>query len=231
MKWGRTMNKRACVIIAMLLCIWLMPFLKFGPAAAQELLIYPAAGLTSDEQVPFRPEIPDALTGLINNPNDIGMVMYSKPSFSGDIMMTVMNNTPVSVTSEQREADGYRWIRVQTKEGFEGWVFATGVTDPDGNLLVPAEISENRTSSGSPSRVLGSTAGSQSGNSGVTADPYAGTGNTGQTGTGLSGGIMVWVYRTGQRYHSHHGCSGSDDWQVTLEEAQIMGRTPCKKCY
>ncbi len=228
------MKKRTCLIIAILLTMWLIPFLTCGSAAAQDLMIYPAASLTSDEQVPFSPEIGDTLTGLINNPNDIGMVMYSKPSFASDIIMTVMNGTPVTVISEPKEAEGYRWIQVQTKERYEGWVFATGVTDPDGNLVVPIITNEYKTNYGTSSNILGSIANNYSGNSGISDNGnlgYSSSNNTGYSEPVSTGGNMVWIYETGKKYHSHQGCSGTHDWQVTLEYAESIGRTPCKKCY
>ena len=54
--------------------------------------------------------------------------------------------------------------------------------------------------------------------------------NGGGSSYGYSG-TNVWIYSTGKRYHSHHGCSGSNDWEVSLEEAQNRGLTPCGKCY
>lgn len=43
---------------------------------------------------------------------------------------------------------------------------------------------------------------------------------------------MVWIPRTGSKYHSNPSCSGmKDPSQVTLSQAQSAGYTPCKKCY
>ena len=218
----KTTNKRTNAFSAMVLVILLISLLRCGRIFAEELLIYPSAGTFSDEQVSFPGEIPDLLTGLINNPNDIGMVMYSKPSFSGEIVRTVMNNTPVSVISEQTEAEGYRWVRVMTNEGSEGWVFATGIVGLDGKQMLPGMTYEKQTFESIPAEP------------GSEVNYYSGKNapkNTVKTDNDAQNGVRVWVYETGRRYHSHSGCSGSDDWQVSLEEAQRMGRTPCKKCY
>ena len=45
--------------------------------------------------------------------------------------------------------------------------------------------------------------------------------------------VMVWIpTHGGTKYHSKATCSGMDDpEQVTLEEAQAMGFTPCGRCY
>lgn len=44
--------------------------------------------------------------------------------------------------------------------------------------------------------------------------------------------IMVWISNKGNKYHSKSSCSNMDSpWQVTLEEAQAMGRGACKRCY
>ena len=43
---------------------------------------------------------------------------------------------------------------------------------------------------------------------------------------------MVWIPRTGQRYHRKENCSGmKNPSYVTIEEAIRLGFTPCKKCY
>lgn len=42
---------------------------------------------------------------------------------------------------------------------------------------------------------------------------------------------MVWISGSGTKYHSRSSCSNMrDPWQVTISEAQSIGRTPCKKC-
>ncbi len=44
--------------------------------------------------------------------------------------------------------------------------------------------------------------------------------------------VMVWISATGSKYHSRASCSNmKNPSQVTLEEAQALGLTPCKKCY
>lgn len=43
---------------------------------------------------------------------------------------------------------------------------------------------------------------------------------------------MVWIPRTGHRYHSNKDCSGmKQPSYVTIEEAVRQGFTPCQKCY
>ena len=154
------MKKKIHLFILALLPVWLMPF--FG----------------------YRTAVGDELSGQINNPNDIGMVMYFKSSFSSGVVMTVMNGAKVTVISDQVEAEGYRWILVRTQDGHEGWVFATGVTDLDGKLLVPASQSAPRATSASSSGYKNNTtqtrlssAGSYSNINGVSDQSY-----TAQTG-------------------------------------------------
>lgn len=44
--------------------------------------------------------------------------------------------------------------------------------------------------------------------------------------------VYVWIPQSGSKYHSRASCSGMDNPQkVTLEEAQAMGYTACKRCY
>lgn len=43
---------------------------------------------------------------------------------------------------------------------------------------------------------------------------------------------MVWVNGTGKKYHRRSDCSNMKNaYQVTVEEAENMGKDPCKKCY
>ena len=45
-------------------------------------------------------------------------------------------------------------------------------------------------------------------------------------------GTMVWIPRTGSKYHSNPNCSNmKNPSQVTLSQAQSMGYDACKKCY
>ena len=45
-------------------------------------------------------------------------------------------------------------------------------------------------------------------------------------------GVMVWIPRTGKRYHRKETCSNmKNPSYVTIEEAKRLGFTPCKKCY
>lgn len=50
--------------------------------------------------------------------------------------------------------------------------------------------------------------------------------------TNISSGVLVWIPQTGKRYHSYAGCSNMvNPTQVTKEQAENMGYTPCKKCW
>ena len=43
---------------------------------------------------------------------------------------------------------------------------------------------------------------------------------------------MVWIPQSGKKYHSNSSCSGmKNPSQVTIQKAQNLGYTPCKKCY
>ena len=45
-------------------------------------------------------------------------------------------------------------------------------------------------------------------------------------------GEMVWIPRTGSKYHSRSSCSNmKNPSQVTRSQAESMGYDPCKKCY
>ena len=53
------------------------------------------------------------------------------------------------------------------------------------------------------------------------------------TQTSSSGSsAKVWVDDTAKRYHkSAHRCGMDNPYQVTVEEAERMGKTPCGRCY
>lgn len=43
---------------------------------------------------------------------------------------------------------------------------------------------------------------------------------------------MVWITKSGKKYHSHSGCSNmKSPYQVTKDNAIDSGRGPCSKCY
>lgn len=45
-------------------------------------------------------------------------------------------------------------------------------------------------------------------------------------------GAMVWIPKSGSKYHSDPDCSGMNDpTQVTQAEAERRGYEPCKRCY
>lgn len=42
---------------------------------------------------------------------------------------------------------------------------------------------------------------------------------------------LVWVDDTAKRYHIKNGCGMDNAYQVTVEEAIALGKTPCGRCY
>ncbi len=59
---------------------------------------------------------------IINNPNDVGTLLRTTPSTSGDIMMALENGSPVKLLYQERIADGYVWTNIQTDSGLVGWI-------------------------------------------------------------------------------------------------------------
>lgn len=56
--------------------------------------------------------------------------------------------------------------------------------------------------------------------------------NAAQAETQKTQGDTVWITRSGKKYHKNSTCSGmKSPQQVTKEEAERLGYTPCKKCY
>ena len=207
-------------------------------------------------------------TVVINNSAGYGMFLYSNPSFySGVIMETLMNGTPVSIISDPKIVEGVRWFMVRTDDGHEGWVFESGICDPDDYHPVSAAGNDGQTSFRGTLGVVNDSSNEYRGNSDYNGySGYRGTSNnSGYTGyssnsyngatsdyvnsygysgsnysdnsdysydNGSSNSVMVWIYPTGKKYHSHQGCGSSgNDWQVTLEEALRRGLDACGRCY
>lgn len=43
--------------------------------------------------------------------------------------------------------------------------------------------------------------------------------------------VMVWIDDSANRYHRKNGCGMDNPYQVTLDQAIALGKTPCKRCY
>lgn len=52
-----------------------------------------------------------------------------------------------------------------------------------------------------------------------------------QAAQDTSNDVMVWVDDTAARYHKKNGCGMDNAYQVTLDQAIAMGKTPCGRCY
>lgn len=57
--------------------------------------------------------------------------------------------------------------------------------------------------------------------------------SNGSSSSGASvGDGYVWIPQTGKKYHSHPSCSNMNGpSKVTVERAEQLGFTPCKRCY
>lgn len=63
-------------------------------------------------------------------------------------------------------------------------------------------------------------------NSGSSSSSGSSSGNTAVTGQ------YVWIPQTGKKYHSSSSCSSMNSpSKVTVERAEQLGFTPCKRCY
>ncbi len=66
----------------------------------------------------------------------------------------------------------------------------------------------------------------------VAATTVRPTATNGTTQQPSADGDMVWVSKTGKRYHSNPECSGmKSPSQIPLETARQRGLTPCQNCY
>ena len=59
---------------------------------------------------------------VVNQPGDVGVLLRKGPSYSADILRSILNGKSVELTGESRRAEGADWVRVRTEEGHEGWI-------------------------------------------------------------------------------------------------------------
>ena len=69
------------------------------------------------------------LKGIINSPNDVGTLLYSKAYMSTDlIMLTLFNGTHIEILDGPVFTNNFNWYNVQTESGLKGWVLINYVT-------------------------------------------------------------------------------------------------------
>jgi len=74
--------------------------------------------------------------------------------------------------------------------------------------------------------------GDSSGTSSSTTTSSPSTDQNDSNNNQASNGTMVWIPKTGSKYHSRSGCSNmKNPSQVTKQEAERQGYDPCKKCW
>ena len=89
------------------------------PAAASTLSI----SNTPTENFILTPLSIVAAKGVVNQPGDIGVLMYDVPSKTGNIMRSLMNGSAVFLTGERRPRDGgIWWTKIKTESGLSGWI-------------------------------------------------------------------------------------------------------------
>lgn len=81
-----------------------------------------------------------------------------------------------------------------------------------------------------PNIIIDYTTGESIGTDSETSQSIESTQSDEQTPTSME--EMVWIPRTGSKYHNNPDCSGmKDPTQVARDEAEERGYNPCKKCY
>ena len=55
--------------------------------------------------------------------------------------------------------------------------------------------------------------------------------STQQTQSSSNKIVYVWIDDTAAKYHKTNGCGMDNAYQVTIEEAESKGKTPCGRCY
>lgn len=97
---------------------------------------------------------------------------------------------------------------------------------------VPSTSAATSTTQKSTTAAITTTATTASTTTTTTQKPTTTTTQITTTTTVEEESTMVWIPKSGKKYHSYAGCSGmKDPSEVTLEEAEEMGYTPCKRCH
>lgn len=107
----------------------------------------------------------------------------------------------------------------------------TNTTTPDGKTvdangaLVISGTVQTKTDANSPANTAASNR-----NTETAAQPAQDTSQS--TAAENNKEKMVWVSRTGTKYHSNPNCSNmKGPAHMTQSDAEALGRTPCSKCY
>ena len=83
-----------------------------------------------------------------------------------------------------------------------------------------------------PGITINYTTGDSTGPSNSTTTSTPSTEQNNSNNNQASNGTMVWIPKTGSKYHSRSGCSNmKNPSQVTKQEAERQGYEPCKKCW
>ena len=59
---------------------------------------------------------------VVNNPKDVGEMMYSAPSQKVDVVRTILNGNTVTLTGERRPRGGIWWAKVKNSYNQTGWM-------------------------------------------------------------------------------------------------------------
>ena len=93
--------------------------------------------------------------------------------------------------------------------------------------VVPPATSSTTTSSSSSTSSTSQSTTTKKTDSTTTTKPATTT-----TTAPVNNSTMVWIPKSGKKYHSNPSCSNmKNPSQVTQSEAVSMGKTPCSKCY
>jgi hypothetical protein len=71
-----------------------------------------------------------------------GAFIRKTPGYSGDLIKSLLNGSPLEILPEATEVDGKTWLRVKSPDGFEGWVLES--------VLITATAVPTSTPTGTP---------------------------------------------------------------------------------
>ena len=165
-----------------------------------------------ETEIPAVEEIPEVKEPEYSYSN-MNQTMYalqsvnvrSLPSTDGDRVGGLSTAQEVTVTGKCNENGWYR-IEYNGNEAFVSGSYLIDEKPVQQEVVTKSNSSE----------------GNSSGGSSVTVPSHEDT-----------VGNLVWVpTKGGKKYHSYSGCSGMEGpMQVTVEHAEALGFTPCKRCH
>ncbi|NLI41381.1 MAG: SUMF1/EgtB/PvdO family nonheme iron enzyme, partial [Caldisericales bacterium] len=100
----------------------MIPTMTFSMTAEKSMSPSKTPQPTKTPAMSFMPA-PTIVYGMVEVPNDVGLLIREKPGNNGAVMQSQKNGSLLEIIGDNAKTiDGISWINVRTGEGIEGWV-------------------------------------------------------------------------------------------------------------